>query len=76
MQIGDIMAYEIIFYEKENGECEIWDFLELLRKKSGKNKDARIQYNQIVLYIELLQRNGTRLPEYITKHIEEDNAKF
>ena len=66
------MTYNIIFYEKENGKSEIWDFLEKLRKKSFHNKDARIQYKQISLYIELLQNNGTTLPNNITKHIEED----
>ena len=72
MQIGDTMAYNIIFYEKANGESEIWSFLEKLRKKSATSKDARIQYNQTVLCIELLQNNGTMLPENITKHIEEN----
>ena len=64
--------YEIEFYEKENGESDVWDFLEELREKSEKSKDARIQYNQLMLYIQLLQNNGTRLPNNITKHIEED----
>lgn len=72
MQIGDIMTYEIIFYERENGKSEIWDFLEELRLKSFKNKNARIQqYKQMLLYIELLQNNGTLLPNNITKHIED-----
>ena len=31
-----------------------------------------IQYRQITLYIELLQNNGTRQPDNITKHIEEN----
>lgn len=66
------MAYNIIFYEKEDGESEIWNFLEDLRYKAVTNKDARIQYNQISLYIELLQNNGTALPNNITKHIEDD----
>lgn len=66
------MSYNIIFYEKENGESEIWNFLEELRKKSAVNKNARIQYKQITLYIELLQKNGTILPNNITKHIDED----
>ena len=66
------MAYNIIFYEKENGESEIWDFLEKLRCKSVNSKDARIQYNQILLYMELLKNNGTHLPQNITKHIEEN----
>lgn len=66
------MTYEIIFYERENGKSEIWDFLEELRLKSLKNKNARIQYKQMLLYIELLQNNGILLPNNITKHIEED----
>ena len=44
-------------------------FLEELRIKSASNKDARIQYKQIVLYIQLLQDNGTRLSENVTKHL-------
>lgn len=56
MRIGDTMTYKIIFYEKENGKSEIWDFLEKLRKKSITNKDARIQYKQVTLYIELLRK--------------------
>lgn len=66
------MTYNIIFYEKETGKSEIFDFLETLRKKALKSKDARIQYKQIALYIELLQENGTLLPENITKHIVEN----
>ena len=40
-----------------------------LRNKASTNKDARIQYKQTVLYIQLLQDNGTRLPENVTKHL-------
>jgi hypothetical protein len=46
--------------------------MEKLRLKSKTSKDARIQYNQITLYIQLLQDNGTLLPDKITKHMEED----
>lgn len=66
------MAYNIIFYEKQDGTSEIWDFLENLRHKSLTSKDARIQYKQVSLYIELLQNNGTYLPETVTKHIEDN----
>lgn len=66
------MKYDIEFYENQNGESEIWNFLETLRVKSLTSKDARIQYKQITLYIQLLQDNGTKLPENITKHINED----
>ena len=40
--------YQIDFYEKRNGISDVWDFLEELRLKSGSNKDARIQYEQII----------------------------
>lgn len=61
--------YTVEFYENDRGVSELWDFLEELRIKSASNKDARIQYKQIVLYIPLLQDNGTRLSENVTKHL-------
>lgn len=64
--------YKIEFYENQRGESEVWDFLETLRVKSKTSKDARIQYNQILFYIDLLAKNGTNLPVNITKHLEED----
>ena len=33
--------YEIEFYEKENGESDVWNFLEELREKSNSSKDSR-----------------------------------
>lgn len=64
--------YKIEFYEKSDGSSPVLDFLEELRKKSKISKDARIQYKQLALYIELLQEQGTYLPNNITKHIDED----
>ena len=64
--------YKIEFYEKQRRESEVWDFLETLRVKSKTSKDARIQYNQILFYIDLLAKNGTNLTVNITKHLEED----
>lgn len=63
--------YTVEFYENADGKSELWDFLEKLRIKAATNKDARIQYKQISLYIQLLQDNGTRLNENITKHLED-----
>lgn len=63
--------YKIEFYENQHGESEVWDFLEALRIKSGTSKDARIQYNQILFYIDLLAKNGTNLPANITKYLED-----
>ena len=64
--------YKIEFYENQHGESDVWDFLEALRKKSTTSKDARIQYNQIIFYIDLLAKNGTNLPTNITKHLEDN----
>ena len=64
--------YTVEFYEKANGESELWEFFEELREKAATSKDARIQYKQISLYIQLLQDNGTRLPDNVTKHLDEN----
>ena len=64
--------YQIVFYEDANGVSELWEFLNDLVRRSSSNKDARIQHKQIVYYIDLLQNNGTRLPETITKNIVDD----
>jgi phage-related protein len=61
--------YTVEFYEKADGTSELWEFLEELRIKAATSKDARIQYKQISLYIQLLQDNGTHLNDSITKHL-------
>ena len=63
--------YNVQFYETQDGKSQIWEFLEDLRIKAATSKDARIQHKQASLYIELLQQNGTRLNENITKHLED-----
>lgn len=64
--------YTVEFYETADGKSELWDFLEDLRIKAATSKDARIQHKQIAFQIQLLQENGTRLGENITKHLEEN----
>ena len=64
--------YNVIFYETENGVSELWNYLDELNKKAITNKDARIQHNQISLYIQLLADHGTRLGDKITKHLDEN----
>ena len=63
--------FTIDFYETANGQSDVRDFMEELRQKRESNKDARIQFKQIAMYIELLARNGTQLPDNITKHIDD-----
>lgn len=42
--------YKIEFYENQQGESDVWDFLETLRIKSTTNKDARIQYKKMLVF--------------------------
>lgn len=64
--------YKIEFYRSEDGLSDIDTFLEYLRAKRDHDKDARVQFKQIAFYISLLQENGTRLPENITKYLGDD----
>ena len=61
--------YRVEFYEDTNGYSELWEYLEELRCKSHNSKEARIQYQQVSLYIQLLQEYGTNLSARITKYI-------
>ena len=72
MNINEKPKFEIEFYEDIDGNSEIYDFIETLRIKSATSKDARIQYRQVSLYFELLSKNGTNLPDDITKHIQDE----
>lgn len=62
--------YEIEFYEDKNGYSEIAEYIKQLRQKSKSNKESRINLNKIVAYFDLLEENGTRIGEPITKHLE------
>jgi phage-related protein len=64
--------FRIEFYEDKSGKSELWDFLEDLRHRSRSNKNARIEFNQVSLYIQLLSQNGTRMSDNYTKYIGED----
>lgn len=58
------MQYTIEFYEKENGKSDVWNFLEALRIKSSISKDARIQYKQLLLYIQLFTGQWDKTSRY------------
>lgn len=53
--------YSIEFYEDKNGASPVWDYLEEMRCAKATNKSARIEYNQMIMYIELLKINGWEL---------------
>lgn len=64
--------FTVDFYQTDSGDCDVLELLESLRSRIQTNKDARIQYKQLSYYIELLEQNGTRLPDNITKHLEDE----
>lgn len=64
--------FDVIIYEDAHGRSELGEFLDALVKKAPKNKDARIQLKQITLCIELLKNQGTRLPQNIAKHLQDE----
>lgn len=62
--------YEIRFYEDERGLSEVKTFIKELKDKSTTSKDARINFNKVVAYIDALEEFGTRMGEPITKHLD------
>lgn len=63
-------GYKIIIYQDKNGNSEFLNDLLILEKNVAVNKNARIQYKQIVLCLNLLKEHGTRMSDKITKHID------
>ena len=61
-----------MYFEDKNGFSELNDELMKLAKKANSSKDARIQFKQITLYIELLKNQGTKMSPNITKHLEDE----
>lgn len=64
--------YVIKFYENEKGYSELYESIYKLANEADRNKNSRIQFKQITLYIELLKVHGTRLSTNITKHIKDE----
>ena len=64
--------YNIEFYEDGHGFSEVRYFIKDLRTRSENSKDARINFNKIVAYIDLLEEMGTGIGEPFTKHLEGD----
>ena len=62
--------YDTIFYSDDKGNEPIADYINELRRKSYTDKSARINFNKIVAYIDLLCEEGTRIGEPVTKHLD------
>ena len=55
-------SFEIIFYEKDNGECPVEEFLDSLELKMR---------TKMVGLLELLEEKGNQLREPYSKHIDD-----
>jgi len=64
--------FKVIFYEDGRGREAIAEYIAELRKKSHASKTARINFNKIVAYIDLLEEKGTRVGEPVMKHLDGD----
>lgn len=62
--------YKIVFYQKENGEAPVLDYMRELSK--SKDKDSRIKLNKLSQYIKVLEQMGTRAGEPVVKHLDGD----
>ena len=64
--------YDVIIYSDAGGNEPIADFIRELQQKSSTNKDARVNFNKIVAYIDLLCEHGTYIGEPVVKHLRGD----
>lgn len=62
--------FKDIFYEDIKGYSDVKAFIKELREDSFKDKNARINFNTMVAYIDILQEMGTRVGEPVTKHLD------
>ena len=62
--------FDIIFYDDKDGHSEVEEFIKDLRERSLTNKDARINFNKVVAYLDILEEMGTRVGEPVTKHLD------
>lgn len=64
--------FDVIFYSDSRGEEPVAEFISELRKKSNTDKNARINFNKIIAYIDILCEKGTRIGEPVAKHLDGD----
>lgn len=62
--------FKIIFYEDKSGCSEVREYILSLEEKAKHSKQARINRNKIVAYMDLLEEMGTRVGEPVTKHLD------
>jgi len=69
---GILIVFDVIFYSDNRGREPIVEFISELRQKSSTDKNARINLNKIVAYLDILCEHGTRVGEPVSKHVDGD----
>ena len=64
--------YEVIFYDDAYGNQPLAEYITELRQKSLSSKDARVNLNKIIAYIDLLEEHGTWIGEPVVKHLVDE----
>ena len=62
--------FKVIFYEDGRGREPIAEYITELRKQANTSKNARVNFNKIIAYIDLLEEKGTRVGEPVTKYLD------
>ena len=62
--------YKIIFYKDANGQSEVNNYIQELRKNI--NKDNKIKLKKIMAYLKMLENNGLSLGKPYIKHINDE----
>lgn len=62
--------FELEFYEDERGHSDVREFIEELEAKALTSKDARINRNKVVAYLDTLEEMGTRVGMPVTRQLD------
>ena len=62
--------YNIVFYENERGESDVYKFIMALKAAAEISKDARINYNKVIAYIDALEEHGSRAGYPVVRHLD------
>jgi len=62
--------YDVIFYSDVSGKEPVAEYIQELRQRSYTSKDARVNFNKIIAYIDLLCEHGTWIGEPVVKHLD------
>lgn len=67
-----LAIYKIIFYKDKKGNEPVKEFILKLKKSGEKDKNARINFDKITDYLDVLSKEGLKAGMPYIKHIKGD----